>query len=100
MTSQVNSQPGSEHTALQGGADVDGEAEGGMQGIADDADTEEEQIDANIAVELLDMAEAGPSGVEGSQASAGQWTTEASVGEEEGSRKKSRIGLKVKFSSG
>lgn len=60
MTSQVNSQPGSEHTTRPGGADED-EAEGGVQGMVDDADTEEEQIDANIAVDLLDMAETGPS---------------------------------------
>lgn len=61
--------------------------------------------DANIAVDYLDMADtAAPSGMEGSQSA--QWT-EASGGgvsgqaggDEEGSRKKSRIGLKVKFSA-
>lgn len=60
--------------------------------------------DANIAVDYLDMGDtAAPSGMEGSQSA--QWT-EASgggvsgqAGDEEGSRKKSRIGLKVKFSA-
>ena len=60
--------------------------------------------DANIAVDYLDMGDtAAPSGVEGSQSA--QWTeasggVSGAGGDEEASRgKKSRIGLKVKFSA-